>query len=160
MSKKPKSQVADDAAPQQYLTFTVGAEEYGVDLLQVQEIRAFSTLTPLPGTPPHVRGIINLRGAVVPVIGLRERFGMPSVAFDRYTVIVVLQAHERVVGVIVDAVSDVLSLPPQDVGASPLAGLGDKVVKALGKAGGRLVTLLDGEVLVSEVLEEPTAEAA
>ena len=103
----------------QFLTFRVEQEEYGVELLAVQEIRAFSAITPLPGSPPHLKGIINLRGVLIPVIGLRERFGLASVPYDRYTVIVVLHVGGRIVGVVVDAVSDVLTLAASEIDPSP-----------------------------------------
>lgn len=138
---------------QQYLSFRVDAEEYGVDLLTVQEIRAFSAITALPGSPRHVKGVINLRGAIVPVIGLRERFGLETVDYDRYTVIVVLHVADRVVGVLVDAVCDVLTLEASDVAPAPRVGLDEcSFLKGLGKVKERLVTLLDSDALVMDVV--------
>lgn len=138
---------------QQYLSFRVDAEEYGVDLLTVQEIRAFSAITALPGSPRHVKGVINLRGAIVPVIGLRERFGLETVDYDRYTVIVVLHVADRVVGVLVDAVCDVLTLEASEVAPTPNVGLDEcSFLKGLGKVKERLVTLLDSDALVVDVV--------
>ena len=137
----------------QYLSFRVDTEEYGVDLLSVQEIRAFSAITPLPGSPPHVKGVINLRGAVVPIIGLRERFGLSGVSYDRYTVIVVLNVEDRVVGVVVDAVCDVLTLEEGDVSPPPTIDAGGQgFLKGLGRVKERLVTLLDSTLLVRDVI--------
>ena len=143
----------------QFLTFRVEAEEYGVELLSVQEIRAFSPITPLPGSPHHVKGVINLRGVLVPVIGLRERLGLPSMPYDRYTVIVVLHVGGRVVGVVVDAVSDVLTLQASDVDPSPDIGLSDRsFLRGLGKVKDRLVTLIEPAAMLCEVAAP--AEAA
>jgi purine-binding chemotaxis protein CheW len=136
----------------QFLTFKVAAEEYGVELLAVQEIRAFSAITPLPGAASHVKGVMNLRGVVVPVIGLRERFGLPSVPYDRFTVIVLLHVHGRVVGIIVDAVSDVLDLDTSDIEPTPELGLSDKAfLKGLGKVKDKLVTVLEPGALLADV---------
>jgi purine-binding chemotaxis protein CheW len=147
----PSSKAA--AAGSQYLSFRVEAEEYGVELLTVQEIRAFSSLTPLPGSPSHVKGVINLRGAIVPVIGLRERFGLATVEYDRTTVIVVLHVGTRVVGVIVDAVCDVLTLQPSDIAPTPKVGLDDcTFLKGLGMVKERLITLLASDALVADVI--------
>lgn len=135
----------------QYLTFTLGQEEYGVSLLSVQEIRAFSPITPLPGSAPYVKGVMNLRGVVVPVVGLRERFQMASVDYDRHTVIVVLLVGDRVVGVIVDSVSDVLSLADNEIAPPPLVGTREgELVTGLGTTGGRLVALLDIHALLGD----------
>lgn len=138
---------------EQYLSFRVDAEEYGVELLAVQEIRAFSPITALPGSPRHVKGVINLRGAIVPVIGLRERFGLETIDYDRYTVIVVLRVADRVVGILVDAVCDVLTLEASEVAPTPNVGLDEcSFLKGLGKVKERLVTLLDSDALVVDVV--------
>jgi purine-binding chemotaxis protein CheW len=151
--------IENASAALQFLTFRVEAEEYGVELLSVQEIRAFSPITPLPGSPHHVKGVINLRGVLVPVIGLRERLGLPSMPYDRYTVIVVLHVGGRVVGVVVDAVSDVLTLQASDVDPSPDIGLSDRsFLRGLGKVKDRLVTLIEPAAMLCEVVAP--AEAA
>lgn len=144
---------------QQFLTFMVDGAEYGVDLLSVQEIRAFSPITPLPGSPRHVNGVMNLRGVLVPVIGLRERFGLSTVPYDRYTVIVVLHVEGRIVGAIVDAVCDVLTLGAADIDPCPDLGLTDRrFLRGLGKVKERLVTLIEPSSLLSDVVA--TVEAA
>lgn len=112
----------------QLLTFELGSEEYAVDILRVQEIRGWTSATPIPNTPSWIKGIINLRGAIVPIVDLRERFGMAVAPYGPTTVVIVLRAvhedKERVVGVVVDAVSDVCSLeqgairPAPDFGAA------------------------------------------
>src|SRR5438309_5294598 len=103
----------------QFLTFTLRAEEYGVEILKVQEIRGYSQVTPIPGTPPHIKGVVNLRGAVVPVMDLRLRFGLPAADYNQFTVIIVANILGRVVGIVVDAVSDVLNVRRGDIGEIP-----------------------------------------
>ena len=111
-------------ATSQYLTFALGQEEYGIDILRVQEIKGLSAVTPIPNSPAYVKGVMNLRGTVVPIFDLRLKFGMESQAYDRFTVIVVVNVGERIVGLVVDAVSDVLDIengsiePAPDLGAS------------------------------------------
>lgn len=116
------------ATKDQVLTFELGREEYAVDILRVQEIRGWTPATPIPNTPSWIKGIINLRGAIVPIVDLRERFSMPMEPYGATTVVIVLRAEkdgkERIVGLVVDAVSDVCSLrdgamqPAPDFGAS------------------------------------------
>jgi purine-binding chemotaxis protein CheW len=132
-------------ATRQYLTFTLGTEEYGFDLLKVQELRGYTPVTPIPNSPPHMRGVLNLRGAVVPVIGLREKLGLPGVEYDKFTVIVVVSTGRRIVGLIVDSVSDVLSLPPSAIEPPPDLGaeLDTSFITGMAKAGERLLVLVD-----------------
>src|SRR5215470_2893114 len=98
----------------QYLTFLLAETEYGVDILRVQEIKGWDTVTPLPNTPEYVRGVMNLRGTIVPIIDLRLRFGLASVPYGPTTVVVVLKvSHDhgsRIMGMVVDAVSDVYNV--------------------------------------------------
>lgn len=113
----------DSAADlRQYLTFRLGGEEYGVGILTVKEIRGWSGVTPIPHSPPWMLGMLNLRGMVVPVIDLRVRFGLQRADFDEFTVVIVLAVGERVAGIVVDAVSDVISLAASDVKPAPSLG--------------------------------------
>jgi len=104
-----------DEASDQYLTFSLAGEEYGVDILGVQEVKVWTEVTVLPNTPAYIKGVLNLRGVIVPIIDLRARFKMPSVEYDATTVIVVLKLNvgnkDRVIGLVVDSVSDVLDVP-------------------------------------------------
>ena len=104
-----------DEASDQYLTFSLAGEEYGVDILGVQEVKVWTQVTVLPNTPAYIKGVLNLRGVIVPIIDLRARFRMPSVDYDATTVIVVLKLKfenkDRVIGLVVDSVSDVLDIP-------------------------------------------------
>src|SRR5438105_13877699 len=103
----------------QYLTFALGDEEYGVEILKVQEIRGYAPITPIPNTPPHIKGVMNLRGAIIPVVDLRRKLAMPATECSPFTVIIVVTVGTRVMGVIVDAVSDVLDIPPMDIQPTP-----------------------------------------
>lgn len=107
----------------QYLTFMLGGEEYGVDIQRVEEIKGWDRVTHIPNTPDYMRGVINLRGAIIPVVDLRQRFGMPVSAYGPTTVVIVLRVkaedRERVMGVVVDAVSDVYDIPEADLKPPP-----------------------------------------
>lgn len=136
----------------QFLTFVLGAEQYGVEILQVQEIRGYSAVTPIPNTPPYIKGVINLRGTVVPVIDLRARFAMEAGEYDKFTVIIVITVGEKVIGLVVDAVSDVLDIAASEIRPAP--DLGAKVdtqfINGMADIGGRLTVLLDIQRLLSE----------
>jgi purine-binding chemotaxis protein CheW len=145
----------------QYLTFALGDEEYGVAILNVQEIKGYAPVTPIPNTPPWVRGVMNLRGTIVPVIDLRLRLGMPAADYGPFTVIVVLAVAAKVVGAIVDAVSDVLSIPDGQVQQTPDLGfaIDGRFVGGIAQADEKLVILLDAETLLRHddlaALDEP-----
>lgn len=99
-----------DERSQEFLTFVLGGEEYAIDILKVQEIRGYDVVTPIAHAPEFIKGVINLRGAIVPIIDLRIKFGLGAPAYTPFTVVVVLNVGRRVVGVVVDAVSDVVSV--------------------------------------------------
>ncbi len=134
----------------QFLTFTLQNEEYGIEILRVQEIKGFSKVTPIPNAPTFVRGVMNLRGTVVPIIDLRARFSMTEKDYDQFTVIIVVNVGTRVVGLVVDTVSDVLNIPadaiadPPDLATSPETSC----ITGMGKLGDRIVMLLDTGRLV------------
>lgn len=138
----------------QYLTFLLGEEEYGVDILRVQEIKGWDRVTPIPNTASYVLGVINLRGAVVPIIDLRLRFGMPPIEHTRTTVVMVLKVEsdstERTIGFVVDAVSDVYSVNDAQLRPRPELGAqeGSSFVKALATVENKMVILLDIDTLV------------
>ncbi len=133
----------------QFLTFILANEEYGVEILRVQEIRGWSKVTPIPNSPAYLKGVINLRGAIVPIIDLRERFGMDSLDYGTTTVVIVLRVEhgeqERVMGLVVDAVSEVYTLSegqcqvPPDMGSE----VEEKFVKALASVEEKMIILLD-----------------
>jgi purine-binding chemotaxis protein CheW len=145
----------------QFLTFTLQNEEYGIEILKVQEIKGFSKITPIPNAPSYVRGVMNLRGTVVPIIDLRARFSMCEKEYDQFTVIIVVNVGSRVVGLLVDTVSDVLNIPTDSIAVPPdLATSGDSsCITGMGKLGERLVMLLDTSRLIG-VDNLPTEEVA
>ena len=138
----------------QYLTFFMAGEEYGVDILCVQEIRGWDSATPLPNAPSYIKGVINLRGVIVPIVDLRQCFGLPATEYGPITVVIVLKLenaeHQRVVGMVVDAVSDVYSLSTDQMRAPP--DLGEAVdtsfIKGLVTVNEKMVILLQLESLL------------
>jgi len=106
-------------ASREVLSFRLGAEEYGIDILRVQEIRSYEACTRIAHAPHFIKGILNLRGVIVPIVDLRLKFGQPDAALDGSTVTIVLNVAQRIVGVVVDSVSDVLQLMPDQIQAAP-----------------------------------------
>jgi len=138
----------------QYLTFVLAGTEYGVDILRVQEIKVWDTATEIPNTPEYIRGIINLRGTIVPIVDLRKRFHMEAVAYTSTTVVVVLKVKgaggERTMGFVVDAVSDVYNVTVEQIKAAPDFGtsVSTEFVKGLAAVGDKIVILLEIDQLV------------
>lgn len=150
---------AERGGPRQYLTFTLGGEVYAVETLSVKEIIEYGHLTTVPMMPSSVRGVINLRGAVVPVIDLLARFGKGTTAIARRSCIVILEIEEtderQVVGIIVDGVNEVLEIPAEEIEPPPSFGARIRVdfIQGMGKVDGEFVILLDiGKVLSVEEL--------
>lgn len=136
----------------QYLTFILGDEHYGVDILRVQEIKGYTTVTRIPNTPPFIKGVLNLRGTIVPIIDLRTKLGMEKIDYTMFTVIVVVVVRERVMGIIVDAVSDVLNIANQDIQPSPEFGAKVDVsfLSGIAKSGDKLIAMLDIDRVLAE----------
>lgn len=134
-------------AANQYLTFTLGEEDYGVEILRVQEIRGYTAITPIPNMPVFVKGVINLRGTVVPVVDLRSRFGMPVVEYSKSTVIIVVNVGKHVIGCVVDAVSDVLDVAADSIEKPPALGEGVDLsfLRGITRNNEDLIALLDIE---------------
>ena len=107
------------ANPREVLSFKLGAEEYGIDILRVQEIRGYEAPTRIANAPNFIKGVVNLRGVIVPVVDMRLRFGLADVQYNDFTVVIVLNVASRTVGMVVDSVSDVLELPPGQVRPAP-----------------------------------------
>ncbi len=148
----------------QYLTFVLAGEEYGVEILKVQEIKGWESTTAIPNTPEHMLGVLNLRGAVVPIVDLRKRFGMPSASYGPTTVIIVVKIQaidaERTVGLVVDGVADVYRLeeeaiqPPPDMGSA----VETEFVRGLATVDGKMVILLEIDALID--FDESAASAS
>jgi purine-binding chemotaxis protein CheW len=104
---------------QQFLTFLLDEQEYGLEIFKIREIRGYAPVTPIPNVPPHVRGVMNLRGTVLPVIDLRMKFNLPAVEYSKFTVIVIATVADKTVGLLVDAVSDVLMVANDAIREAP-----------------------------------------
>jgi purine-binding chemotaxis protein CheW len=145
----------------QYLTFVLANEEYGVDILRVQEIKGWDSATPIPNTPDYIRGVINLRGTIVPIVDLRRRFEMAMADYGPTTVVIVLKVQGadrmRIIGIVVDAVSDVCSVaegelrPPPDFGGSVSVDF----IRGLATSDGKMIILLDIDHLLNAVTTTP-----
>ena len=159
----PARRVTENEADQgQYLTFMVMGEEYGIDILRVQEIRGFSKITPIPQAPRYIRGVLNLRGTVVPIVDLRSRLGLTEAAYDQFTVIVVVNICSKIVGLVVDAVSDVVTISEDEVVEVPtLENDAGNSLTRMGKVGDKLVLLLNIDMLTfdSQLSEREVAAA-
>ncbi len=142
----------DDNTLIQLVTFKIAEEEFGVDILRVQEIIRMMPITKVPNAPSFVEGVINLRGKVIPIIDMRRRFGMAANAHDEQTRITVMDLQGQVVGFVVDAVREVLRIKESTVEAPPqvVAGIGSDYLKGVGKLDDRLLILLDLDKLLSE----------
>jgi purine-binding chemotaxis protein CheW len=140
------------ASTSQFLTFLLGADQYGVEILKVQEIRGYSAVTPIPNTPSHIKGVINLRGTVVPVVDLRAMFSMETTEYNKFTVIIVLTVGDKVIGLVVDAVSDVLDIPAAEMRVPPDLGarVDTRFISGMATIGERMTVLLDIDRLLSE----------
>jgi purine-binding chemotaxis protein CheW len=135
----------------QLVSFNIGDEEFGVDILKVQEINRMVEVTRVPNAPEYVDGVINLRGKVIPIIDLRRRFGMPRKEKDKNTRIIVVELTGKVLGFVVDAVSEVLRIPNSVTEPPPsiIAGIKAEYITAIGKLENRLLILLDLERVLS-----------
>ena len=134
---------------QELLSFRVGEQEYSVDIMSVREIRGWSRATPLPHSAAHVRGVINLRGTVLPIIDLAQRLGLSVAEASERNVIIVVQVRDQTLGLVVDAVSDILSIPMQDLQTPPDLSQDEdnSYVRALTVVEGRLLRILDLEAV-------------
>ncbi len=139
------------AASGEYLTFTLGAEEYGIDILKVQEIRGYDAVTKIANAPPFIKGVINLRGVIVPIVDLRIKFNLGSETYDQFTVVIILNIGKRVMGIVVDGVSDVIQLSSDNLRPSPEFGsvLDTRYILGLGTVEDRMIIVVDIERLMS-----------
>ena len=138
-------------ATREVLVFVIGKEEYAVDILKVQEIRGYEKVTPIPSAPAYLKGVVNLRGVIVPVIDMRVKFNMPDPRYDSFTVVVILKLANRVVGIVVDGVSDVVQLAVSDVKEAPRLGgaVDGAFLTGVATQGDRMILLLDIEKFLS-----------
>ncbi len=134
----------------EYLSFTLSDEHYGLNILKVQEIRGYEGVTRVPDTPEYIRGVVNLRGSIVPVIDLRMKLGLKEARYDAFTVMIVLNLDGRSAGIVVDAVSDVVVLETDQIRETPeLGGAVDtRFISAIGATDERMLILLDIKSLI------------
>ncbi|NNM81207.1 MAG: chemotaxis protein CheW [Burkholderiales bacterium] len=135
----------------EFLTFTLGQEEYGIEILKVQEIRGYDAVTHIANTPDFIKGVINLRGSIVPIVDMRIKFNLGNVEYDEFTVVIILNVARRVVGMVVDGVSDVVTLTPDEIKPAPEFGSGidTKYVTGIGTVDDRMLILVDIERLMT-----------
>jgi purine-binding chemotaxis protein CheW len=141
-----------DGATREFLTFRLGPESYGIEILKVQEIRGYEKPTAIASAPDFIKGVINLRGVIVPILDLRIKFRLGDVRYDEFTVVIILNVAQRVLGVVVDAVSDVVALGADSIRPAPefaTSVFDTKYITGLGTVEGRMLILLDIEKLVT-----------
>ena len=161
-TKELNQQIGLTTDGSQFLTFQLGEELYGVDILRVQEIKGYTAVTKIPNTPAHIKGVLNLRGTIVPIVELRTKFGMPTIDYTMFTVIVVVVVKEKIMGLVVDAVSDVLNIDKKDIQPPPQFGATVDIsfLNGIGKSGDKLIALLDMDRLLSDGDMQQAAMAA
>ncbi len=137
----------------EYLTFRLDQEEYGLDILKVQEIRGYEPPTRIANAPNFIKGVVNLRGTIVPIVDMRLKFNCSKAEYNSFTVVIILNLHHRIVGIVVDSVSDVMELPVDSLKAAPdvESVIDSDAVLGLGSLGDRMLILLDIEKLMSGV---------
>ena len=138
-------------AAREYLTFRLSQEEYGIDILKVQEIRGYEPPTRIANAPTFIKGVVNLRGTIVPIVDMRLKFNCPEAEYNSFTVVIILNLRNRIVGIVVDSVSDVLELQPESVKAAPDIDsvVDNSCILGLGSVSDRMLILLDIERLMS-----------
>ncbi len=156
-----KAPATDDGLSSQYLTFMLGGEEYGINILSVQEIKGWAPSTPIPNLPEHILGVMNLRGTLVPIIDVRIRFEFEKVEYGPMTVVIVVKIkgaeRERTVGIVVDAVSEVYNVNQDDIETAPDMGnaINTEFIRGLASVGDKMVILLN----IDELLDTEISDA-
>ena len=145
------TKLAGDPSGQEFLVFTLGDQEYAIDILKVQEIRGYDQVTRIANTPSFIKGVTNLRGVIVPIVDLRIKFNQEDVDYNDNTVVIVLNLGQRVVGIVVDGVSDVLSLTNDQIRPAPefAVTLSTEYLTGLGAVGDRMLILVNIEKLLN-----------
>ena len=143
--------VATLPATLEFLAFTLGAEEYGIDIQRVQELRGYDAVTHIANAPAFLKGVVNLRGTIVPIVDMRIKFNLGTPTYDQFTVVIILNVAERVVGMVVDSVSDVITLTPEQIRPAPEmdAAVNLDYLIGLGTLEQRMLILVDIERLMS-----------
>ena len=145
------AKLADDIAGNEFLAFTLGKEEYGIDILKVQEIRGYEAVTRIANAPAFIKGVVNLRGIIVPIVDMRIKFHLGEPTYDQFTVVIILNIGGRVMGMVVDSVSDVITLSADQVKPAPEMGtaFNTDYLIGLGTLDERMLILIDIDKLMS-----------
>ncbi|NVD97403.1 MULTISPECIES: chemotaxis protein CheW [unclassified Massilia] len=145
------AQVQSTGAAAEYLAFTLGQEEYGIDIQKVSEIRSYETPTRIANAPEFVKGVVNLRGLIVPIVDMRIKFNLGTPNYNQFTVVIILNIGSRVVGMVVDSVSDVTTLEPEQIKPAPEMGstINTEHIVGLGTLEERMLILVDIDKLMS-----------
>ncbi|MEP6790959.1 MAG: chemotaxis protein CheW [Ramlibacter sp.] len=146
------SQSRVEVRKSEFLTFRLGAESYGIEILKVQEIRGYEVPTAIANAPTFIKGVINLRGVIVPILDLRVKFQLPHTRYDEFTVVIILNVASRIIGVVVDSVSDVLTLEDEAICPTPefaSATFDTRYITGLATVDGAMLVLLDIEKLLT-----------
>ncbi|QLG88091.1 chemotaxis protein CheW [Chitinibacter bivalviorum] len=154
--------IKEDEANRELLVFALGKEEYGIDILKVQEIRGYDAVTSIANSPSFIKGVINLRGNIVPIVDLRIKFNIGNPTYDQFTVVIILNVAQRTLGIVVDGVSDVMTLAVDQLRSAPEFGsaLDTAYILGLGTVDDRMIILVDIEKLMTSAdmaLVEATA---
>lgn len=136
----------------EYLTFRLAEEEYGIDILKVQEIRGYEPPTRIADAPEFIKGVLNLRGTIMPIVDMRVRFNCAEAAYNSFTVVIILSLRDRIVGIVVDSVSDVMQIPASQIQMAPdiESVIDNSCITGLGSLGDRMLILLDIEKLMAD----------
>lgn len=145
------SLTASDGENRQYLVFSLGEEEYAIDILKVQEILGYENVTRIANAPEFIKGVTNLRGVIVPIVDLRIKFNLDKIDYDGQTVVIVVNVSQRIVGIVVDGVSDVMTLTPDQIKPAPELGmsLSSDFLSGLGSLENRMLVLVDIDKLLT-----------
>ncbi|WP_420998486.1 chemotaxis protein CheW [Cupriavidus sp. 30B13] len=143
-----KNGIKTEGTGEEFLAFRLGGEEYGIDILKVQEIRGYENVTQIANAPEYLKGVINLRGIIVPIIDLRIKFRQAKIAYDQYTVVIIVELHEQTTGIVVDGVSDVLTLGAGQIRQAPQLSGETEYIRGIGSVEDRMLILVDIEKLL------------
>ena len=151
IANNAQSVINATGSPLEFLSFTLGKEEYGISIQKVQELRGYDTVTRIANAPEFVKGVVNLRGIIVPIIDMRIKFKLGTPSYDQFTVVVILNLENHVVGMVVDSVSDVITLTPEQIKPPPEMNsvLANDYLLGLGTVDERMLILIDIEKLMS-----------
>ena len=151
MSEMRAEDASGTVLKKEVLSFRLGQEEYCLDILSVQEIRGYDTVTSIANTPDFIKGVINLRGNIVPIVDLRIKFRLPDVRYDTTTIVIILNLNKKMIGIVVDSVSDVIAVPQQDIREAPRFGsaINTEFISGMATVDGHMLIVVNIERLLS-----------